>query len=475
MSAPAKILLIEDDSGIAESVGRVLRGEGHDVTVEHRGDDGLARAAKGSFNLVITDLRLPGLSGLDLIRQLRAVQPRLPIILSTAFGTAEIAIEATKIGAYDYLLKPFDIPQLLELVQKAADCNRLMAEPVGLGEANAPRDALIGDSPAMQAIYKLIGLVAAKRVSVLIRGETGTGKELIARAIYQHSDRANAPFIAVNCAAVPETLLESELFGHEKGSFTGAQTRRIGRFEQANGGVIFLDEIGDMTPATQVKLNRVLQEKCLQRLGGKEMIPLDVRIIAATHRDLAVAIKQGLFREDLYYRLRVIDISVPPLRDRREDIPALIAYFLRKHGPTLGAAQPSIHPEAVEFLQSHSWPGNVRELENVILKALVFAQNFTIDLGHVRAALNTDVSPVFTGSLAEFIDKLLAGAERGEILSVHARVMEAAERELITRAIVLAQGNQAQAARWLGITRVTMKAKLVQFGLHSSDDPTTTA
>ena len=338
--------------------------------------------------MVITDLRLPGLNGLELVRQLHAAQPRLPIILVTAFGTTKTAIEATKFGAYDYLLKPFDMPELLELVRKAAESNRLMSEPVALGEAGAAQDALVGHSAAMQAIYKEIGRVATKPVNVLIRGETGTGKELIARAIYQHSDRANAPFVAINCAAIPETLLESELFGHERGAFTGAEARRIGRFEQANHGTIFLDEIGDMTLGTQVKLMRVLQEKCLQRLGGKETTPVDVRVIAATHRDLETAIREKQFREDLYYRLSVVVITLPPLRQRREDIPELVRYFLQKHGPELGNPQPSIHPEAMDFLQAQPWPGNVRELENVVRKALLLAQSYTINLDHVRAALN---------------------------------------------------------------------------------------
>ncbi len=466
MSDGAKILLIEDDPGISDTLQRVLAGEGHEVTVEKRGDDGLARAAGNSFNLVITDLRLPGLSGLELIRQLHAAQPRLPIILTTAFGTTDIAIQATKLGAFDYLLKPFNMPQLLDLIQKAARSNRLMCEPVALGEAGTTHDALVGNGEAMQAIYKEIGRVASKPVDVLIRGETGTGKELIARAIYQHGDRANAPFIAINCAAIPETLLESELFGHERGAFTGALARRIGRFEQAGSGTIFLDEVGDMTLGTQVKLVRVLQEKSLQRLGGKETIPVDARVIAATHRDLETAIRQKQFREDLYYRLNVVVISLPALRQRREDIPDLIRYFLQKHGPPLGSATPSIHPEAIGFLQGQAWPGNVRELENVIRKALLLAQNYTINLDHARAALNKSNGPVCSAerTLGEYVEELLAAARRGELADAHARVLESAERELFARAIAQAQGNQAKAARWLGVTRVTMKAKLVQFG-----------
>src|SRR2546427_12046948 len=333
---------------------RVLTEEGHQVQVETRGDNGLKGARGEAFDVVITNMKLPGLSGLDLVRELHGVQPRLPIILITAHGTTETAIEATKAGAYDYLLKPFEIPELIELVEKAVASRRLMTEPVKLGAPGEARDALIGNSRLMQSIYKEIGRIASKPVNVLIRGETGTGKELIARAIYHHSERARAPFIAINCAAVPETLLESELFGHERGAFTGADIRRIGRFEQADHGTIFLDEIGDMTPGTQVKLLRVLQESSLQRLGGKETIPVDARVVAPTHRELEAAIQQKVFREDLYYRLSVVVITLPPLRHRKEDIPALVRYFLQKHGPELGNAKPSIHPDAIEFLAAQS-------------------------------------------------------------------------------------------------------------------------
>ncbi len=469
---PARILLIEDDVGITDTLQRVLAEEGYSVVVEKRGDTGLARATTDTFHVVITDLKLPGVSGLEIVRQLHAAQARLPIILVTAFGTTDTTIEAMKHGAFDYLLKPFNIPQLIDLVGKAADSSRRMSEPVALGEPSASRDALIGQGQAMQEIYKEIGRVASKPVNVLIRGETGTGKELIARAIYQHSERASAPFIAINCAAIPETLLESELFGHERGAFTGADARRIGRFEQADHGTIFLDEIGDMTLGTQVKLLRVLQNKTIQRLGGKETILVDVRVIAATHRDLEAAISEKQFREDLYYRLNVVVLTLPPLRNRREDIPDLVRYFLGKHGPDLGNASPSIHPEAIGFLQAQSWPGNVRELENVIRKAVLAAQGYTINLDHVRAALNKSSDTVASPARAfgDYVDEVLAAARREEIADAHARVIESAERELFTRAIQQAQGNQAKAARWLGITRVTMKAKLVQFGLHPSQD-----
>jgi nitrogen regulation protein NR(I) len=472
MGSAPKILLIEDDAGIRDTLQRVLEEEGYQVAAEVRGDVGLARASSEAFNVIVTDLKLPGVNGLELVRQLHSSQPRLPLILITAFGTTETAIEATKYGAYDYVLKPFDVAELLDLVRKAADSNRLMSEPVVLGETGAAREALVGRSAAMQAIYKEIGRIASKPVNVLIRGETGTGKELIARAIYQHSDRAKAPFVAINCAAIPETLLESELFGHERGAFTGASERRVGRFEQANGGTIFLDEIGDMTFGTQVKLMRVLQEKTVERLGGKETIKVDVRVLAATHRDLELAIQQKQFREDLFYRLSVVVITLPPLRQRREDIPDLVRFFLQKHGADLGNAKPSIHPEAMEFLQSHPWPGNVRELENVVRKALLLAQTYTINLDHIRTALNRSAELAYSPSrgFGEYVDEVLAAAQRGELADASNRVLQNAERELFARAIKLAHGNQARAARWLGISRITMKAKLVQFGLHPAQE-----
>lgn len=474
MNDSPKVLLVEDDPAIVMTLRRLLTEEGHQMYVETRGDSGLARGRSENFDVVLTDMKLPGLNGLDLVRELHSAKPRLPIILMTAHGTTETAIEATKLGAYDYLVKPFEMPELLDLVERAVASSRLMSEAVELGTPGQSRDALVGNSRAMQTIYKEIGRIASKPLNVLIRGETGTGKELIARAIYQHSDRAQAPFIAINCAAIPETLLESELFGHERGAFTGADARRIGRFEQADGGTIFLDEIGDMTPGTQVKLLRVLQERTLQRLGGKEIIPVDVRVIAATHRDLEAALQSREFREDLYYRLSVVVISLPPLRERPEDIPELVNFFLRKYGLELGVQNPSIQPEAIEALKAQTWPGNVRELENIVRKVLLGAQGYTIQAEHVRSALSRTTPPPEPAhqSLAEFVDALLTAAQRGELEDVHARLLQASERELFRRAIELAHGNQAKAARWVGVSRLTMREKLIQFGLHPAQPKT---
>ncbi|MCW5553640.1 MAG: sigma-54-dependent Fis family transcriptional regulator [Verrucomicrobiae bacterium] len=464
----AKILLIEDDASTAASLEKVLSAEGHDVQLAARGDEGLTRAQHEDFQVVLTDLRLPGLGGLELVAALHAAKPKQPIILMTAHGTTETAIEATKRGACDYLLKPFEADELLDLVASAVASSRLMSEPVEMGESNADRSAIIGKSRAMQAIYKEIGRVAATPATVLIRGATGTGKELIARAIYLHSDRADKPFIAVNCAAIPDALLESELFGHERGAFTGAQARRIGRFEQAHGGTIFLDEIGDLNANTQGKLLRVLQERCIQRLGSEANIPVDVRVLAATHRNLETAIQEKEFREDLYYRLGVVTITLPSLNERPEDIPDLAKYFIRRYGRELGIESPAVQPEAVSYLQTQPWPGNVRELENIIRQALLLARPFAINLDHVQQVLAKARKPATESSQthAAYITELLARVRSGEAQDAYAQMIAHLEPELYQQAIQLAQGNQARAARWLGVTRLKMREKLTEFGLH---------
>jgi len=469
MPSAAHILLIEDDASLASNLCDVLKEDGFKVTVCNRGDEGLRRANNHDCDVVLTDLRLPGLGGLELVRQLHETHPRLPIVLMTAHGTIESAIEATKFGAYDYLQKPFEMRGLIGVLLRAVEASRLMREPVTL--PNAPvesRTALVGTSRAMHDVYKEIGRVAAKPVTVLIRGETGTGKELIARAIYQHSPRAKAPFIAINCAAIPENLLESELFGHERGAFTGADQRRIGRFEQANKGTLFLDEIGDLPPNTQVKLLRVLQQQTFQRVGGAEAISVDVRVVAATHRNLEAMIREGKFREDLFHRLNVVCLQLPPLRERREDIPPLVQHFLRKYAGDFGVESPAISSDAVAVLQADSWPGNVRELENVTRRLLLAARGLSVNADAVRqtlAARNAEAAP--TGhSFTAFASDLLARAQKGELQDAHARILAEAEREVLTQAITLAEGNQAKAARWLGLSRFTLREKLKQLGLH---------
>jgi nitrogen regulation protein NR(I) len=468
----ANILLIEDDRSTASALQKVLQDEGYAVTVAGRGDQGLAQARQRQCDLVITDLKLPGLSGMELIAQLHSAKPKLPIIMMTAHGTTETAIEAMKLGACDYLVKPFEADELLDLAASAVASSRRMSESVEIGEARSAQRAIIGKSRVMQNIYKEIGRVAATPVTVLIRGATGTGKELIARAIYQHSGRADKPFIAVNCAAIPETLLESELFGHERGSFTGANSRRVGRFEQAQGGTIFLDEIGDLSSNTQAKLLRVLQEKCFQRVGGDELIPIDVRVLAATHRDLEAAIQEKEFREDLFYRLSVVTITLPPLSERAEDIPDLVKFFMQRYAAELAVENPSIQSEAIAWLQIQKWSGNVRELENVIRRAMLLARPFAVSIEHVQQVLASAQKPltVSNQSHAAYISDLLGCIQRGEDEGAYAKMIADLEPELFSQAIQLAQGNQAKAARWLGVTRLKMREKLIQLGLHAARD-----
>ncbi len=475
MPKAAHILLIEDDISLATNLCDVLQEDGFKVTVCNRGDEGLRRANNDECEVVLTDLRLPGLGGLELVKQIHETQPRLPVVLMTAHGTIETAIEATKFGAYDYLQKPFEMPGLIGVLHRAVEASRLMREPVTLPDAPVEsRTALVGTGRAMQDVCKEIGRVAAKPVTVLIRGETGTGKELIARAIYQHSPRAKAPFIAINCAAIPENLLESELFGHERGAFTGADQRRIGRFEQANKGTLFLDEIGDLPPNTQVKLLRVLQQQTFQRVGGVEAISVDVRVLAATHRNLEAMIRDGKFREDLFHRLNVVCLQLPTLRERREDIPVLVQHFLRKYAGDFGVEIPTIASDALAVLQADSWPGNVRELENMTRRLLLGARGLSINADAVRqtlAARNAEPGP--TGnSFTTFAGDLLARAMKGGLGEAHARMLAAAEREILTQAITLAEGNQAKAARWLGLSRFTLREKLKQLGLHPGSTET---
>jgi DNA-binding NtrC family response regulator len=463
-----KILLIEDDASTAVALQKVLCAEGYDATICGRGDQGLAQACHQSHDVVVTDLRLPGLGGLELVSRLHAAKPKQPIILMTAHGTTETAIEATKLGACDYLLKPFEADELLDMVATAVASSRLMSERVEMGEKAAEGSALIGKSRAMQAIYKEIGRVAATPTTVLIRGATGTGKELVARAIYQHSQRAEKPFIAVNCAAIPDSLLESELFGHERGAFTGAQARRIGRFEQAHAGTLFLDEIGDLNANTQAKLLRVLQERVIQRLGSEESIPVDVRVLAATHRDLDGAIQEKDFREDLFYRLSVVTITLPALSQRTEDIPDLARYFIQRYGKELGVEAPEVQVEALAFLQNQPWPGNVRELENAVREALLLARPFAIGLEHVQQVMARNRRPVNGDqpTHAAYVTNLLARAQNGELEDAYSRMIADLEPELFKQAIQLAQGNQAKAARWLGVTRLKMREKLSELGLR---------
>jgi len=470
MSSSLRICLIDDDASARSALERVLVGEGYEVICFPDGTHGLAAALVEDFDCVLTDLRMPGVSGLELIDALRDDLPNLPVVLMTAHGTTETAIEATRRGAFDYILKPFEMEELFPIVARAANAGRRGREKVALG-AEPPREvALVGQSRAMQAVYKEIGRVADKPVSILILGETGTGKELVARALWQHGDRKGKAFVAVNCAAIPANLLESELFGHERGAFTGAETRRIGRFEQADHGTLFLDEIGDLSLETQAKLLRVLQERVISRVGGRESIPVDVRVIAATHRDLPALVAAGKFREDLWYRLNVVVIPVPPLRERREDIPALLKYFVMRHGADLGGVA-AVQPAAAKFLAAQSWPGNVRQLENVVKRMLLGAHGYTITEEAARAALTQGPVGVTTDvagrSLTVLCEDALSRARREPGAGAIANMFTAVERELLAQAQATTAGNITQMAQLLGWSRLTVREKLKLHGFRS--------
>ena len=467
------ILLLEDDSGISAMIVRSLEASGYQVTLAEDGDEGIALARKNSYDVLLTDFQMSGMDGLSIVHKLHSEKPHLPVILMTAHHSTDVAIKATRQGAWDYLMKPFPLTTMLHLIERAVQCSRLATRPIEMETEIADGDSIIGRSPGMQEVYKEIGRVAAKPVTVLIRGETGTGKELIARALVRFSDRLQKPFVTVNCAAIPETLLESELFGHEKGAFTGADARRIGRFEQADGGTIFLDEIGELSMSTQAKLLRVLQEKTITRVGGRENIEVDVRVIAATHVDLEAAIQSKRFREDLFYRLNVVVLTPPPLRERTEDIPLLIHYFLRRHGEALQIPEPAIQPETVEFLKKQPWPGNVRQLENVLRKALLSARGYPIGISDLEKNLKSHSGPLASASSAwqKFVTDTVEEASRGEVEDALKILQGKMEAEALRHALELAEGNQAKAARWLGISLPTMREKLRHHDLHPKQSP----
>jgi two-component system nitrogen regulation response regulator GlnG len=434
--------------------------------------EGIEAVTRDRPDVVILDINLPDASGLETFRHIHQIDPKVPVIFITGRGTMATAIEAMRLGAYEYLLKPLELDQLSDLVERAFAISRLMRVPAVIpegGEAKEDSDAVLGRCPAMQEVFKAIGRVAPQDVTVLVLGESGTGKELVARAIYHYSNRAKGPFLAINCAAIPETLLESELFGHEKGAFTGADRKRIGKFEQAAGGTLFLDEIGDMTPLTQTKILRVLQGQEFERVGGNEPINTDVRVIAATNRDLEKMVAEGNFRGDLYYRLNIYMIKLPALRERGDDLPMLAEHFVRRFSRELKKDVRGIAPEATELFRGYPWPGNVRELQSVIKQALLQTTGPIVLPEFLPAALRNQGQgtggpdqPGFNyGGLTGFIqDQLGAGST-----TLYSDYQALADKHLLTEVLRHTGGNLSQAARILGITRATLRTKLNALGI----------
>src|SRR5438309_2652508 len=386
MSDPATLLIADDDPGLRQSLERTLTREGYRVVLASDGRAALERVQAGGVDLIVTDLRMPGLTGLELLRAAKAIRPDVDVILLTAFGTVEEAVKAMKEGAYDFLTKPFQRAQVLRLIRQALERRELIQQNRALQQrldALLRQGVVIGSSPAFRRMMTLVEQVADSSATVLVQGESGTGKELVASAIHQRSARRKGPFVAVNCAALPETLLESELFGYEKGAFTGAAARKEGRFELADGGTLFLDEVADLSPVTQPKILRVLQEGEFERLGATKSIRVDVRIVAATNQDLGHMVKEKRFREDLYYRLNVITVTAPPLRERRADVAVLAQHFLRVYAAKNNRHLDGFTDEALACLEGYAWPGNVRELENVVERAVVLARGAAVEAGHL--------------------------------------------------------------------------------------------
>lgn len=456
-----KILIVDDERSMRDVLSIMLKRAGYAVTVATDAEEAIAEIGKEIFDLIITDLRMPKGSGLDVLKAVKASSPDTVVLVITAFASTESAVEAMKQGAYDFLTKPFQVDEVHFIIKNALEKRRLSTENVLLKREMASQSSfarIIGQSEAMQKVFDIVRKVADTRSNVLICGESGTGKELIARAIHYHSSRSQFPFVTVNCSALPETLLESELFGHMKGSFTGAIANKAGLFEVANGGTVFLDEIGETTQATQVKLLRVIQEREFRRVGGNQDVKVDVRIIAATNRDLEKAVAEGAFREDLYYRLDVIPIRLPPLRERTGDIPLLAQHFLTEMSRESGRTTPSLTPEAMRLLQSHEWRGNVRELENLIERVVAFYSGTPISEEDIRSWTHrpsapqpyaTDLPPEGL-DLENFINTI--------------------EKDLLLKALERAKWVKKKAARLLHLNTRSFRYRLEKYAIKGGRD-----
>jgi two-component system nitrogen regulation response regulator GlnG len=470
-------LVIDDEQSVRYSFRRVFEGGAVRVLTAATAGEGLALVREHGPDVVVLDLQLPDRPGLEVFHEIQALDPKRPVLFITAHGTTETAIEAMKGGAFDYLVKPVDLDRLSQVLDRAFEAARLMGVPAVL-PAEDKGDRIVGRSPVMQEMCKAIGRIAPQDVNVLILGESGTGKELVARALYHHSRRADQPFLAINCAAIPENLLESELFGHEQGAFTGASRRRIGKFEQCDRGTLFLDEIGDLPPALQAKMLRVLQEQRFERLGSNETLQTRVRVLAATNHNLEKLVEEGRFRKDLYYRLKVITIQVPPLRERLDDVAELAHYFLFRFDRELGLDLRAFAPETLELLQNYSWPGNVRELQSAIKQAMLHASGHLLfpeflpeelrqAAGTPAPAPAEGLKPGSAFDLEELVESLLRRGEGG----LHEKVVGAVERLLFTRVLRQTHGHLAQASDLLGLNRATLRHKMRALGLAVDKTP----
>jgi DNA-binding NtrC family response regulator len=446
----ATVLVVEDEEKLRRVIELQLQTAGYEVLKAGTAEEGLKLADQAQ--MIITDLRLPGMDGLALLNALRRQNSQTPVIVMTAFGTVENAVEAMKLGAADFLPKPFSLDHMMTVVEKALDVRELRDENQRLREALDQRyqfDNIVGRSPAMREIFQTIERVAPTRATVLLCGESGVGKDMIARAVHHHSPRRDRPFVKINCTALPENLMESELFGYEKGAFTGANMTKLGKFEQADTGTVFLDEIGDVPAAIQVKLLRVLQEREFERLGSNKTRHIDVRVLAATNVDLRAALEQGTFREDLFYRLNVMPLNIPSLRERKEDIPFLVDHFIKKLSPEVGSGVTGISEGGMQVLAAYHWPGNVRELENVIERSLVMSSGEILNAEDIRL----DTAPRSRGPAVEsFLPEGMT--------------LEEFEQSIIREALKRANGNKSQAARLLGLTRNALRYRLSQMGLE---------
>jgi len=465
-----KLLLVDDESIICHSFRRVFSTPETEVITAGTVAEGWRRVERDRPDVIVLDLQLPDGSGLELFERVRAADPKRPVVFITAHGTMETTIEAMKRGAFDYLTKPLDLEQMSGLLGRAFEAARLMHEPAALPD-DPVGDRIIGHSQVVREMCKLIGRIAPQDANVLIVGESGTGKELVARALYSHSRRSDRPFLAINCAAIPEALVESELFGHEQGAFTGADRRRVGKFEQCGDGTLLLDEIGDMPLAAQAKMLRLLQDQTFERIGGNQSVATRVRVLAATNQNLEQRIADGRFRNDLYYRLKVVTVRVPALRDRRADIPELAHHFLFRYAREAARDVRGFTPEALDRLQRFDWPGNVRELQNTVRAAVYQSTGGVIlpdDLPAFTAPGTAPAAPAAPPPAPPTEFDLVGAIEtmlRDGGKNVHGRVVGRVERELLTRALRLTHGHQAQASDLLGISRATLRYKLREMGI----------